>query len=326
VLMAGAWHHAHMADGSINGDHEGVGMVSALWSNRILVAGDGQYGGYLIGSTSTAPVQRQIAVQAGQLVRVAVSWNSHTSGSSDLTKSDGLLTDFDLQVVQPNGNIVGSYTFDNNYEVVEFTATSSGTATIRLQAERLASGGERFALAWLKIANTTSSGPFSDIGGSIFEHDILWLYNSGITRGCTATTYCPNARVLRDQMASFLARALDLPPATRDYFTDDSDDIHEDSINRLAEAEITVGCTATTYCPGSPVRRDQMASFLVRAFELAGSATDAYVDDDGNKHEARINALAASGITGGCAPTKYCPSAVVTRGQMAASLHRAITR
>jgi hypothetical protein len=94
----------------------------------------------------------------------------------------------------------------------------------------------------------------------------------------------------------------------------------------LAEAEITVGCTATTYCPGSPVRRDQMASFLVRAFELAGSATDAYVDDDGNKHEARINALAASGITGGCAPTKYCPSAVVTRGQMAAFLHRAITR
>ncbi len=151
LLMAGAFRHAHMADGSVNADHEGVGMPSALWSNRILVAGDGQYGGYRIGSTDgSALVQQQILVRAGQHVRVVASWNSHTSGTSDLGKSDTLLTDFDLQVVQPGGTLVGSYTFDNNYEVVDFTATSSGTATIRLPANRLAIGGERFALAWTK--------------------------------------------------------------------------------------------------------------------------------------------------------------------------------
>jgi putative cell wall-binding protein len=150
LLMAGAWRQVRMPDGSINVDHQGVGLPSALWSNRILVAGDGQYGGYAIGSVSSGTAQQTFSVRAGQVVRVVASWNSHTSGSGDLTKSDSLLTDFDLQVVQPGGKVVGSYTFDNNYEVLEFTAPSSGTATIRLPAERLASGGERYALAWSK--------------------------------------------------------------------------------------------------------------------------------------------------------------------------------
>ncbi len=325
LLMAGAFQHAHMPDGSRNADHEGVGVPSALWSNRILGSGDGQYGGYQIGATDGSPtVQQQISVQAGELVRVAASWNSHTSGSSDLTKSDALLTDFDLQVVQPGGKLVGSYTFDNNYEVVEFTAASSGTATIRLPADPLAAGGERYALAWSKIPGISASGPFTDINSSSFRNDILFIYSRGVTAGCTATTYCPDANVSRDQMASFLVRALNLPATSTDYFDDDNGSIHEGNINRLAAAGVTVGCAVRRYCPKDPVNRDQMASFLVRAFHLPASSIDAFTDDNGNQHENNINALAASGITGGCAPGKYCPQIAVTRGQMAAFLHRAI--
>ena len=43
-----------------------------------------------------------------------------------------------------------------------------------------------------------------------------------------------------------------------------------------------------------------MASFLVRASGLSGGA-DVLEDDDGSTHEAAINALAAAGITNGCA-------------------------
>jgi hypothetical protein len=42
-------------------------------------------------------------------------------------------------------------------------------------------------------------------------------------------------------MASFLARALNLPAATADFFTDDAGSIHEADINRIAEAGITTG-------------------------------------------------------------------------------------
>lgn len=46
-------------------------------------------------------------------------------------------------------------------------------------------------------------------------------------------------------------------------------------------------------------------------------------DDDGNVHEAQIEAIAAAGITFGCGPDSYCPEESVTRGQMAAFLVRA---
>jgi hypothetical protein len=39
-------------------------------------------------------------------------------------------------------------------------------------------------------------------------------------------------------------------------------------IEQLAEEGITSGCTANTYCPLTPVTRDQMAVFLQRIFNL----------------------------------------------------------
>jgi len=92
----------------------------------------------------------------------------------------------------------------------------------------------------------------------------------------------------------------------------------------VAAAGITSGCAPNKYCPDDPVSRGQMASFLVRALGLtAGAGVDAFTDDDGTTHEANINRLRYAGLTSGCTPTTYCPNADVTRGQMAAFLHRA---
>jgi hypothetical protein len=166
--------------------------------------------------------------------------------------------------------------------------------------------------------------PFTDIGGSTFEADIEWLYWSGITKGCSPTLYCPNATVTREQMAIFLDRALDLPTTGTDYFSDDTGHTGEASINRLRAAGITSGCTLGHYCPTAPVSRAEMASFVARAFSLAASTSDYFTDDDGTTHETNINRVAAAGITKGCTTTTYCPSADVTRGQMAAFLRRAL--
>lgn len=53
---------------------------------------------------------------------------------------------------------------------------------------------------------------FSDVGGSSFAADIAWLSATGITKGCGAGLFCPDDPVTREQMASFLARALGLDP------------------------------------------------------------------------------------------------------------------
>lgn len=163
--------------------------------------------------------------------------------------------------------------------------------------------------------------PFTDVDG--FEFEIAWLYREGITGGCTATRFCPDNGVSRGQMAAFLNRALGLPGTATDFFDDDDGTIFENDINELAAAGITGGCATRRYCPNSLVTREQMASFLVRAFLLPPSSTDFFTDDETSIHEGSINALAAADITGGCTATRYCPRSNVTREQMAAFLYRA---
>lgn len=170
---------------------------------------------------------------------------------------------------------------------------------------------------------TYTTGGFTDIGDSKFKTSILWLAANKITVGCSATEFCPKGAVNRDQMATFLNRAMDLASASRDYFRDDGSNKHHASINSVARAGVTNGCDTARYCPSGKVTRAQMASFLSRALDLPATSRDFFRDDNTSIHEGAINRLAASGITVGCDSGRYCPNGTVTREQMAAFLHRA---
>jgi hypothetical protein len=157
VLMAGAIHRVRMPNGSRNVDHEGVGMISARWANRAAHAGDNRLGGYRLGElrADQEPVQ-EIDVRAGDRLRVALAWNSHTSGSSNLSLRDRLRADLDLRVTDPNGRVVGSYTMDNAYEFVEVKIQSSGVVRIQIVQARFDGKAETYGLAWAKVRETTS--------------------------------------------------------------------------------------------------------------------------------------------------------------------------
>ncbi|MDX2345150.1 MAG: S-layer homology domain-containing protein, partial [Acidimicrobiia bacterium] len=107
--------------------------------------------------------------------------------------------------------------------------------------------------------------------------------------------------------------------------------IFEADIEALAAAGITKGCNPPTnnrFCPDNRVTRGQMAAFLVRALDLTEPGTTDFLDDNGSIFEVDIERLAAAGITKGCNPpvdSRYCPDSEVTRGQMAAFLHRALS-
>jgi hypothetical protein len=164
---------------------------------------------------------------------------------------------------------------------------------------------------------------FNDLWSSKFVPSIQWIYDEKITNGCSATKYCPVSSVTRGQMASFLARTMDLPVATKDYFSDDNGQTHEADINKIAEAGITGGCEPGRFCRLASVSRAQMAGFLVRALHLPAATKDYFNDDNSSSLEGAINAVAEAGLTGGCAAGKFCPNTPVTREQMAAFLLRA---
>lgn len=159
VLMAGAVHRVKMPDGSRNVDHEGVGMTSAYWTNLIANAGDNQFGGYRIDALQPGeePTQ-QISVRAGDRLRVALAWNSHTTGWRNLDKTDVLRADLDLRVTGPDGAQIGSYTIDNSYEFVEVTMPMAGIASIEVLQSRFDGPSERYGLAWAKVRDTTPPG------------------------------------------------------------------------------------------------------------------------------------------------------------------------
>ena len=114
---------------------------------------------------------------------------------------------------------------------------------------------------------------FTDIGSLSAEaqHAINVLADNGVTGGCSEVPkqYCPNQNVTRGQMSKFLATAYNLPTAVgtafEDSFTDDDGHFSEPYNDQMKQAAITTGCTATTYCPSTNVKRDQMAKFLFEA-------------------------------------------------------------
>jgi hypothetical protein len=167
-------------------------------------------------------------------------------------------------------------------------------------------------------------GRFWDDDGSIHEPAIEAIASAGITNGCGLGRYCPAEAVTRAQMASFLVRALDLPPGASGGFADVVGHPHEADIDSLASAGIAKGCAAGRYCPDEPVSRAETASFLVRALGLAASSGDTFTDDDGSLHEPDIDALAAAGVTRGCGGTRFCPHMSLTRAEMATLLARAL--
>lgn len=62
-----------------------------------------------------------------------------------------------------------------------------------------------------QIAPAPATATFTDVPvGSQFFAEVEALARSGITAGCTGTTFCPTATLTRLQMAAFLSRALGL--------------------------------------------------------------------------------------------------------------------
>jgi hypothetical protein len=102
-----------------------------------------------------------------------------------------------------------------------------------------------------------------------------------------------------------------------------SGNAHFSGIQTVYNRGITEGCTTYAFCPTSLTTRGQMATFIVRAFDIPLSSNDRFTDVSGT-HRRAINALADRGIVRGCTETEFCPQEPVTRAQTATLLQRTL--
>jgi hypothetical protein len=164
----------------------------------------------------------------------------------------------------------------------------------------------------------------------------------GIAQGLgsdVGEVYLPHAEVRRDQMATFIVGLLTeagvaLPVAEDPPFEDvSSDDVHAESIAKLAAAGIVSGVGDDRYEPAAQVRRDQMASFLIPslAYQAAVEVGDLQGGDlpfsdvaEGNVHRASIAGAFNVGITSGTSTDTYSPASSVSREAMASFVVRTL--
>ena len=183
-------------------------------------------------------------------------------------------------------------------------------------------------------SGTLSKGYVTDFNdvpqNNTFHAFVTTLVSNGITAGVGGGNYGVASSTLRQQMAVFLLKAkygvcYVPPPCTPGFFADvPCPGTFAPWIEALANLGITGGCGSGNYCPTTPVRRDQMAVFLLKAEHgstyVPPACTPPGVFTDvlcPGTFTDWIERLAAENITGGCGAGIYCPGNPNTRGQMA---------
>ena len=169
---------------------------------------------------------------------------------------------------------------------------------------------------------------FLDVpGGHQFHGFVATLVSNAITVGIGGGLYGVDQPTLRQQMAVFLLKGkhglcYTPPPCQGDFADVACPSTFADWIEALADEGISGGCGGGNFCPANPVRRDQMAPFLLKAEHgssylpppCAGTFDDVTCP---SLFADWIEQLATEQITGGCGGGNYCPLNNSTRGQMA---------
>jgi hypothetical protein len=232
---------------------------------------------------------------------------NHTGSTWDWTLSGGVIT-----AGQTTRQIV-------------FDAGSPGTTMVCTVVESNAGCDSPLASKNIQV-------DFLDVPPSnTFHNYVNTVARNGVTAGCGGGNYCGPSPVTRAQMAVFLLKAEHgssfVPDSCVGLFADVAcpGGFAVDWIEQLSIEGVTGGCGGGNYCPNNPVRRDQMAVFLLKtslgaAYTPPAATGTIFTDVPTSAFAADwIEDLYARGVTGGCLtnPLRYCPTNTNNRQQMA---------
>ncbi|ARK24508.1 hypothetical protein SporoP37_07380 [Sporosarcina sp. P37] len=156
---------------------------------------------------------------------------------------------------------------------------------------------------------------FAQAVNELAERTIIGGYPDG--------TFKPSRSITRGQAAAIIAKMikLDMDSVKNPHFKDVSTaNGYYKAIAAMAEKGIIGGYGDGRYGPNDPIKRGQMASILVKAFDLPrdGDISNPFKDVAPNtSHAANIMIIYKLGITTGTTPSTFSPNAAITRGQAA---------
>lgn len=177
-------------------------------------------------------------------------------------------TTFDVTAVPPFNDVPTDHVFAGEIVGLNALGITSGCTMVDFCPNQPVTRAEMAAFLVRALSLPYDGGdPFTDDDGHTLEVEIASLAASGITSGCSVTSFCPERVVTRGEMAAFLTRGFDLAASTGAVFGDVEDHFFESEIAALTTSGITSGCSVISYCPDRPVARGEMAAFLIRALD-----------------------------------------------------------
>ncbi|MDG2025671.1 MAG: S-layer homology domain-containing protein [Acidimicrobiales bacterium] len=142
---------------------------------------------------------------------------------------------------------------------------TTGTSETCFSPEDAVTRGEAAAFLWrMKGEPAAAPHPFGDVTAAWQQGAVSWMFALGITTGTTSTTYSPDDSLTRGQIAALLHRLAGEPGAAPHPFSDVSAPWQQIPVSWMFANGITVGTSATTFSPDTPVTRGQVATFLYR--------------------------------------------------------------
>ncbi|WP_342508674.1 S-layer homology domain-containing protein [Sporosarcina sp. FSL K6-2383] len=189
-----------------------------------------------------------------------------------------------------------------------------------------------FGFGILTVKANPIDQSFTDVHNEFWAKDeVTQLVELGIINGYPDKQFRPSLEVSRAQAANLMTNALTLPftsykPVFKDVSAKSS---HAKGAIATYEAGIFLGKEDGTFGVGDSLTREQMATVIVRAFDLEDTGEDIHFKDEvriSDSHKFGVKVLAQHGITTGKEDGTFDPKTPVNRATYVVFLHRAMTQ
>ena len=213
-------------------------------------------------------------------------------------------------------NYVGTVTVPDGFKVLPerpVVRNSDGTWTVTLYAEAKCRFVDVKETDW-------------------FDEAVDWAVQNNVTKGKDKTHFAPYNVCTRAEAVTFLWRALDCPEPedTTNPFKDvKPGSYYYDAVLWAVEKGITNGKDKTHFAPSSVCTREQVVTFLWRAYDCPEPETTTNPFQDVKSTSYAYKAIlwaVEKQITNGTSKTKFSPAKECNRAQIVTFLYRAETK
>lgn len=267
---------------------------------------------------------------AAESISVKAIWKSGAPKEYQLTvvggKGTGKYAQGETVTIRPNGN--------------DFLAWRSGDVKIISDGAKYTLKMPGSSIAVTTIVDYNCEGKFcpaesfTDIGSDYWSHEAIdFVYANDLFKGYSDTVFKPTVTMTRGMLITVLYR-LNGSPSIKGYdnpFSDvASDSPYHDAILWGYHNRIANGFADGDFHPNDTLKREQLATFLLRYANYMGYDTNSYADISGYSDVNLINDYAdeamcwavGSGIINGTSYTTLSPQDGATRAQVATMVMR----